>query len=148
MSALNSASSASQVRSGARAARRLAAIAVMARQPLKPELQHHLGRARGPNALALDVGQALEETADIEQQTGKLRACRVERGMHTARAATMVSVKCAARPPACRPDCTVLSRLEVMRGIRCAQVKSVRSRSPACSWYASISAWPSRPRRR
>src|SRR6185312_4065986 len=65
-----------------RAASRLAAIAVVAGQTLEPELQYHLGGARRPDALALDVSEALEETADVKQQAGELRARRVERGMH------------------------------------------------------------------
>ena len=61
---------------------RFARIAVMAREPVERELQHDLGRARRPGAFALDVFQALEEAADVEQQAGEFRADRIERLMH------------------------------------------------------------------
>ena len=54
-------------------------IAVMARQPVETELQHDFGRARRPAALALDIFEALEEAADVEQKPGEFRSDRVER---------------------------------------------------------------------
>ncbi len=76
----SSASSASQMRSGAFALPlRLRLIAVMTRKLFERELQHHFGRARRPFALALDVFQPLEKTAHVQQQTGEFRTDIVER---------------------------------------------------------------------
>ncbi len=63
------------------------------------------------------------------------------------RAPITTSVKLAARWPR-RPEEIGLSQFDVVRGISCARVNSARSRSPACNWCGSISARPSRPRRR
>jgi hypothetical protein len=52
------------------------------RQPVECELQHHLGRAQRPGALAFDIFQALQEAAHVEQEPGEFRADRVERLMH------------------------------------------------------------------
>jgi hypothetical protein len=49
------------------------------RQPVEAELQHHLRRALRPIPLALDIGQALEKAADIDQKSGELRPHSVER---------------------------------------------------------------------
>ena len=79
----NSASSASQVRTAALPRPRASPLqTVVPRQPIEAELQHHLGRARRPAALALDVVQALEEAADVDQQAGEFRPDRVERVPH------------------------------------------------------------------
>ena len=59
----------------ARAAR-LGAIAIMAREPIETELQHHLGRTRRPTAFALDVLKAFEEAAYVEQESGEFRTDR------------------------------------------------------------------------
>ena len=53
----------------------------MPRQPLEAELQHDLGRALRPGAVALDVHETFEKAADVPQQAGKFRAGRVERKM-------------------------------------------------------------------
>jgi hypothetical protein len=46
------------------AAARFGGEAIVSRKAVKSELQHHLGRARGPSAIALDVGKAFDEAAD------------------------------------------------------------------------------------
>ena len=54
----------------------------MAREPVKRQLQHHLCGSCRPGALAFDVFEALEKTADIQQQPAEFRADGVERLMH------------------------------------------------------------------
>ena len=66
----------------ARRAARLGAVAVVAREPVEPELQHDLGRARRPAALALDIFEPFEEAADVEQQAGEFGPDRIERVAH------------------------------------------------------------------
>jgi cysteine desulfuration protein SufE len=64
-----------------RAARstRLAREAVMAREALQGDFQHHLARAPRPAALGFDFLQAFEIAAYIGQQTGEVRADGVDR---------------------------------------------------------------------
>ena len=47
---------------------------IMPGQPIEAELQHDFGSPRRPPALALDIFQSFEETTQVEQQPGKLRA--------------------------------------------------------------------------
>ena len=54
-------------------------IAVVTGEPVKCQLQHHLGRTRRPGPLALDTFQAFEKAADVEQHAGKFRSDTVER---------------------------------------------------------------------
>ena len=49
---------------------RLLGKPVVAGQAIQPKLQHDLGGARRPAPLALDVCQAFQKTADVEQQPG------------------------------------------------------------------------------
>jgi hypothetical protein len=62
-----------------RAAARFGAEPIVARQPIEPELQHHLGGARWPATLALDIGQPFEEAAHIQQEPRKFRTNRIQR---------------------------------------------------------------------
>ncbi len=79
--------------------------------------------------LALDVLEAFQKAADVEQQAGKFRADRVERLVHAlARVGHRVGRVQPRRAP---PDDIGLYQLVVVRGIRSATVKSRRSRSPA-----------------
>ena len=54
-------------------------IAVVARHPIKGELQHDFAGARRPGAITLDVFQAFQETANIDQQPGEFGAYGVQR---------------------------------------------------------------------
>jgi hypothetical protein len=64
------------------------------------------------------------------------------------RAAIIVSVALPAVSPAPRrPPPIGLDQFDVVLGIRLAQVKSARSRSPACNCCGAIMLRPSRPRR-
>jgi hypothetical protein len=47
-----------------------------------PAGQHDLARARGPGAIAFDVLQAFQKTANIDQQTGELGANGIKRVTH------------------------------------------------------------------
>ena len=52
---------------------------VVTREPIEAELQHDLGGARRPAALALDILKPFQEAAHVEQQARELRPERVER---------------------------------------------------------------------
>ena len=105
----NRASSASQVRTGACArAARFGAVAVVPRQPVEPELQHDLGGAARPAALALDIVEPLEEAADVDQQAGEFRpdlrrAPAAPAGGRTITASVSVTAQPAAPAVPCAP---------------------------------------------
>jgi hypothetical protein len=104
----------------------------MTGEPVKRQLQDHLGRARRPRPLALDTFQAFEKAADIEQHAGKFRSDTVERMTDALACGDDLSVKAPARSPR-RPVEIWLAQFDVVRGIICARVNSARSRSPACN---------------
>ncbi len=54
----------------------------MPRQPFECQLQHDLGRAARPTAIALDIFKTAQKTAHIEQQAGKLWAAGFQRSPH------------------------------------------------------------------
>jgi len=54
-------------------------MAVVAGQPVQGELQHNFAGARRPSAIALDVIQAFQETANVDQQPGEFGAYGVHR---------------------------------------------------------------------
>ena len=117
-------------------------------QPIECELQHDLAGAGRPVPVALHVGEALEEAAHVEQQTGELRPDRVERVAHALPRAEHGLRRIRGRGAARRPRATAALQFEVMRGMSWARVNSARSRSPAWNCAGSMSARPSRPLRR
>ena len=79
----------------------------------------------GQRALALDILEPFEKAAYIEQQTGEFRPDGVKRLMHALARGDDGIGKCAGASAAgSRPDDNGLDQFEVVRGIRCARVKS------------------------
>ena len=61
------------------AAARFRSIAVVAREAIEREPEHDLAGARRPRAIALNVGEALEKAADIDQQPAEFRTYGIKR---------------------------------------------------------------------
>jgi hypothetical protein len=55
----------------------LRGIAIVARESIKPELQHDLRRARRPAALAFHIFETFEKTADVKQKPDEFRSHRI-----------------------------------------------------------------------
>jgi hypothetical protein len=51
----------------------------MAGEPVKRELQHDFSRMRGPSPLTLDIIEAFEKAADVDQQTCEFRTYDIKR---------------------------------------------------------------------
>ena len=91
----------------------------MAREARKRQAEDQLGRARRPLAIALDLLDALQEAAEIDEEPGEFRTDRVERLSTRRRAAIAASVSSATppAPPSRRPRATDAVQLAVTRGI-------------------------------
>jgi hypothetical protein len=60
----------------------LGCIAIVARESIKPQLQHNFRRARRPTALAFHIFEALEKAAYVQQKPNEFRSYRLQRLAH------------------------------------------------------------------
>jgi hypothetical protein len=113
-------------------------------------LQHNFGRTCRPSLLAFDILKALEETANVDQQSGEFTTGGIKRLMDTlSRGDHRLGESGGAIAPCATADGRYRARLVRRRARHQMRlVKSARSRPPACNCCGSIKGRPSRPRRR
>jgi hypothetical protein len=122
----------------------------VAREAVEREREHDARGARRPAPLAFHRFEPLEKTADVEQETGKLRPDGLKGAGHSLLGGHDKIGK-SGRSVAAAAAAALRNRRDPVRGHarrQPARVKSARRRSPAASCSKEIKGRPSGPLRR